>query len=63
MYNTQAGVNWWTWLLHISMVIIGGKDDEGSEWAGCMQGGRELPYVQQLAPPSSSLEGDARRSG
>jgi hypothetical protein len=24
MYNTQASVTWWTWLLHIPMAIIGG---------------------------------------
>ena len=23
-YNTQAAVSWWTWILHIGMVIIGG---------------------------------------
>jgi voltage-dependent calcium channel L type alpha-1D len=23
MYNTQASVSWWTWLLHVSMAIIG----------------------------------------
>eukprot|EP00798_Chlamydomonas_sp_ICE-L_P001590 gene1590-32978_t len=24
MYDTQEGVNWWTWPLHLAMVIIGG---------------------------------------
>ena len=23
-YNTQAAVSWWTWVLHIGIVIIGG---------------------------------------
>ena len=24
MYNTQAALSWWTWILHVSIVIIGG---------------------------------------
>ncbi len=24
MLNTQSSVSWWTWVLHVSMVIIGG---------------------------------------
>ena len=24
MYNTMAACSWWTWLLHFTMVILGG---------------------------------------
>ncbi len=24
MYNTQAALSWWTWILHVSLVLIGG---------------------------------------
>ena len=23
MYDTQASVSWWTWMLHVTMVLIG----------------------------------------
>ena len=24
MYDTQASVSWWTWLLHVALVLAGG---------------------------------------